>query len=160
MLRVPRYVLHNIVRRGGVRMPKLVPFRAPYVNTTWHGITGLSSVKPNLIDKLKNDKFMDFENHEFQFWCVRSGAAVCRKCLAQCVSRESRRLHLTAYGCTRALVQSYRRLLPDAKCVMCDEFSQTQKWGVPLCKECEEAWCFQEARPDCVRDALQIVGNV
>jgi hypothetical protein len=41
--------------------------------------------------------------------------------------------HQKENGCTTKLVEAYKLLLRDKKCVICDKTTSHTKWGVPLC---------------------------
>lgn len=107
-----------------------------------------------------------FKKWEYRFWVAdidakgRLAAAECRCCNAQFHQMEGRQQHLSKNGCSVKLVEAFKLLLMDKKCVICNKWTQGQVWGVPICSSgCEEAWCTAEAQPDALTAALQLVAG-
>ena len=93
---------------------------------------------------------------EYRFWVgVKEDCsmfAMCRACRMSVYGEKERenhkkdeKLHVAGMACTQQLIEVYKRLLTDGRCVVCNGYTKGKKWGVPLCGEkCEEIWKFSQ----------------
>jgi hypothetical protein len=86
-------------------------------------------------------------NNDYRFWWGNVYAAsqfsMCRLCGKVAQTGYQRKQHMEDSKCTVLLVRAYKLLLRDHLCVMCDERTTHEYWGVPLCKPaCVEAWMY------------------
>lgn len=107
-----------------------------------------------------------FEGWEYRFWCLSSysnGVLVteCRACGSiGGPTKKSRSLHAGVGKCYKRLLDAYKLLARDQRCVICDVKTHKEKWGVLLCGSgCQQAWCEQEATPAALQAALKLVGD-
>jgi len=108
-----------------------------------------------------------FEAWEFRFWAMATfGNAMrvteCRACthLGE-DDMKVRRMHGKQGGCWKRLIEAYKLLLKDKRCVICDLRTDKVKWGIPVCSSaCQQAWCETEATPRALQQALQLVGDL
>jgi hypothetical protein len=83
--------------------------------------------------------------NEARFWAGVRGAggySQCRACQRVCWGPSERLRHKNEYRCTVDLVEAYKLLLRDRKCVVCDSETSEARYGVPLHMET----CIQRFR--------------
>jgi hypothetical protein len=108
-----------------------------------------------------------FKNWEYRFWAmVPTGPgkilAECRCCgnMAVTCDTPTRQLHFAKGGCTKRLCAAYDLLLKDSKCLICDHWTSSKKFGVPICgSACLQAFCESEPQPKALAEALALVGE-
>lgn len=99
---------------------------------------------------------------EYRFWIgvqvPHSNMRICRGCKETIYSSIAAGVHKEkkVWGdpCTIRLVRLYKKMLELGLCAMCQERTNTQRWGVPLCKpskdgsnggkDCIRAWMYDQ----------------
>jgi hypothetical protein len=82
--------------------------------------------------------------NEYRFWRASGTNGCCRLCMAIVPTTAERRAHQRERSCTVKLVDAYKLLLKDMKCVVCDTKTTHKMWGVPLCGQtCIARWQFE-----------------
>lgn len=164
---LPRWIITNRNMPAGKRQCKKPVFVAPRQYRSYLVLDGTQLLsdrakKAYLPKEIPNL----FEAWEYRFWAMGimfAGHPVteCRCCgNAGDVNVERRRNHLGMGGCAKKLCEAYKLLLKDNICVICDQKTTQQKWGVPLCgSACHEAWCEVETQPKALTMALALVGE-
>lgn len=159
---LPRWVITNLCMPGGRRQgkkPKLpVQERGVHVYTA-KGFQKHEVYTPSEFEDL-------FRCWEYRFWAAvldkKSVVAECRCCGSiggQNIA--ARQLHIAQGGCSKRIIAAYKLLLRDERCVICNNKTHQQAWGVPLCGSgCKQAWCETEAQPKALADALSLIGDV
>lgn len=100
------------------------------------------------------------ELNELRFWSISpSGASHCRACNLIEWTAADRQRHQADSNCTKVLVQAYRLLLRDMKCVVCDGSTQHTKFGVPLCQGCVSKFEKESGQPALLQ-AIRLVKMV
>ena len=161
---VPRYLIGKIGGRpAGKRLepkPKMV---FPAEERQLSIVSAVGKFAKDVFGR--PDHPMQFSNEEFRFWCVemvddKPNIAVCRACESTAYLKGSRDIH-KEQGCPKSLVEAYKLLLRDSKCVICDSETTHQKWGVPLCKHgsCITDFMHEQPQPDALMFALQLVAD-
>jgi hypothetical protein len=157
-LLLPRWIITNRCMSGGIRHSKKPKLVIPRVE----GKAG--DYTPETIPGV-------FENWEFRFWAMTSWPtgggtpnliAECRACgNTGSNDTQSRQHHTAVGGCCKRLVAAYKLLSRDEKCVICNNRTSKEKWGVLLCSNaCCQAWCEAESQPAALSAALHLVGNI
>lgn len=110
-----------------------------------------------------DDPRLEFDNAEYRFWGVDvvnnyPSVVVCRCCGSSSFAKSFRDKHNEDTGCFKKLIEAYRLLLLDMRCVMCDKQTNNTEWGVPLCKngECIDQWCHEDYSPRALEEALNL----
>lgn len=87
---------------------------------------------------------------------------MCRCCLMIVKGVDERRKHQRALNCTTKMVEAYKLLLRDRKCMVCDKETPCTKWGIPLCQSlCIARWQFEAgAGAPALRQALGLVRHL
>lgn len=95
----------------------------------------------------------NLEDSEYRFWvgsrAESAGFAMCRCCHKFVYTKHERITHKQMEGgkepCTKRLTDAYKLLHPHNKCVVCEEQTFSQHWGVPLCKtaSCIKRFMFE-----------------
>lgn len=160
---IPRYMLRKIAGMGnGYRLSKWTPFKEP-ANMVHVGPSKFSrfSKQPPLIPGGTGDVY--------RFWQIKHGVVdghmwmqgQCRACGTTCNALNTMREHQRDRGCAKKLVEAYKLLQRDLKCVVCDKFTKESRWGVPMCsQECVESWKKDVVAPHSLEQALQLVWMV
>jgi hypothetical protein len=160
---LPRWIIFKKCLPGGRRLGKKPEMEHP----SWSAFgraNAARAVVPNIITAAKT--LNGWDNWEYRFWAadVDEGSAIlceCRGCGALFGGSPGRCLHLANFGCAKKLTAAYKLLLKDRRCVICNEKTSKEKWGVPLCSEiCLEKWKHEESQPPPLTAALQLVGDV
>lgn len=87
---------------------------------------------------LKNDEYRFFVGYP----ATHSTHSTCRWCQARFETEEGRKLHKKA-ECKRKLTDLYELLLKDSNCVMCENRTPREYWGIPLCNlTCQNEFKF------------------
>lgn len=143
---------------GGVRLSKWKKFEPPKLFTpSQYNLRALPAHYRPAAGIQDGDKYRFFTVTQVTDGGTTSEIAVCRCCGHVCYSENERRTHLRAMGCSKKLVEAYKLLLRDMKCVVCDVLSRTQKWGVPLHMSCEKAWMEELAAPSGLEGAFMVL---
>jgi hypothetical protein len=96
----------------------------------------------------------NLEDSEYRFWvgsvAVSAGFSMCRACHKFVYTKHERIVHKGnvaegAEPCTKRLTDAYKLLHPHNKCVVCEEQTFSQRWGVPLCqtRDCIRRFMFE-----------------
>lgn len=168
---IDRWFILSKARQGGIRHGALPKFVPPIVEAPVRVGMGFQPSLP-LVRYVPTGSTLtykppltkEFENWEYRFWVAdidasgRLASAECRCCNSLFHIMEGRRLHGANNGCFVKLTSAFKLLLRDKKCVICNQSTIKQTWGVPLCGSgCMEAWCSIEGQPDSLTAALQLV---
>jgi len=117
----------------------------------WH--TRLTTTA-RLMGNLDTDEYRFYVGHPGKY----SNYAQCRVCLKVCECRQDRVLHNTASACRTKFVIAAKAVKVLGLCLVCNEITQRDKWGVPLCNPesaiCEQLWMFEVCQPMALRHAL------
>jgi|SRR5690242_3145619 len=165
---VPRWFIRERFLPDGQRLPKMPPKLAivkreqvlhPEIITYPPSVRITSGYLPKT--------WREFDRTEYRYWAaapidehrIEYGMIYeCRACKMMVTGKTARRQHHDERGCTKKLVDAYRRLLPDRKCVICDLYTTKTKFGVPICGDgCLKIWCEEESQPAALTAALQLV---
>lgn len=170
---IPFYLVEKTTLKGGRRLPKRKSFVEPYAQPIGFHDRHLPAIYTSLNAAYKPggatddssiyDSKLQFGNDEFRFWALdievpQSHIAVCRCCEAMEDKREKRKQHQKLQGCPTRLINAYKRLnLGNPRCVICDVFTSSCVWGVPLCASpiCLCKWKFTPTPPALV-EALRL----
>lgn len=151
--KIPDWFIAKGIRAGGMRMaplPKLEKEKTNYVSTPFKPVFG--GMQKSYGDVLGGG--------DLRYWCGSSGSAsysACRSCGEVLFKKDERRDHLKK-GCSKVLTESYKALLRDRKCVICDEKTSVKHFGVPLCsKDCVHEWCYVTRKPTSLSAAIDFV---
>jgi hypothetical protein len=159
----PRWLIYKISYPAGHRQTKLV-------KPVWDNYArGTSECLP-FVPMRPNSNKLDFDNAEFRFWAIEKDidgsalASICRSCGSILgtngpVTKITRANHLELHRCAINLVDAYKLLHRDMKCVVCDIKVTKMKWGVPLCHSasCLNTFMFEEPQSDALAGALMLV---
>jgi hypothetical protein len=154
---LPNWLLAKKTMPGGLRLPKRPKFIEQYKS---------DYIKSKCAESKLDDKVpKDFSNWEFRFWAAYNGGdedgqafCECRGCNMYTWDTVVRRSHLGQMGCGRLLTNSFKLLLRDKKCVICDAETNKTEWGVPICSEsCRRKWMYEEAQPLALSEAIRLV---
>jgi hypothetical protein len=152
---LPRWLVYKKCLAGGRRLAKKPIFVPP--------VSAFDRRMPPIVHAAK--VLANWDNWEYRFWAadINEGNCVvaeCRACGSMFGGSEGRGIHLAKMGCAKRLVAAFKLLLKDRRCVICNERTGLDKWGVPLCSAiCIETWSHSESQPPPLTAALQIVGN-
>lgn len=152
---LPRWLVYKKCLPGGRRLAKKPVFEPP---------RSVFERRPLITDAVKNLAMWD--NWEYRFWAadVNEGNCVvseCRACGSMFGGQEGRAIHLAKMGCAKKLVAAFKLLLKDRRCVICNEKTSKDKWGVPLCSDiCANTWMHEESQPPPLQAALELIGDV
>jgi hypothetical protein len=166
---LPMYLITKTTLRGGRRLEKArEKFKEPHVDpayprslpTIYRGTPMRQYENNNLV---VIDRDINFQNWEYRFWALEPhkdipAVAICRGC-EQIEHREDmRRKHHRQDKCTTKLVEAYKLLLRDMRCVVCDTKVNNSEWGVPMCKvgQCLGLW-KENSTPEALALALALV---
>lgn len=89
---------------------------------------------------------------EYRFWVGEKETfpqkgAICRVCRATVISTSGRFFHKGEKDCFTVMTQALKILIPRGRCLVCDQTTTKQRWGVPLCSpNCVETWKFDRDR--------------
>lgn len=178
LVRVPRWIIRKAWEPNGIRLPRRISLTAepPKVETKVVGFIPKSGIKSASLAKdapqvhinnehtivLSSPK-LEFEHWEYRFWSVdivnwEPMCTECRCCGQVFSNRVPRRKHGKEKGCFDTLTESYKLLLKDMKCVICDKHTLDTAWGVPLCKTtmCMDTWMHRDAQPNALLQALSL----
>ena len=147
MPRVPNSLIRRLCYPTSYRLPKLEYMQYPPKPAEMERKSYVPSHVPNRLisaaelmarrasaqldyDKgnLKNDEYRFFVGYPV----VGSNCSTCRWCQARFDSEDGRKAHKKA-ECKRKLTDLYTLLLKDRNCVMCENHTAKEYWGVPLC---------------------------
>ena len=171
---VPRWVIRKSWIRTGARLEKRIPLieerpklqiisRSDKQNTFSNkfGVRKPQFTENEMI--VMSNKGMDFSHWEFRFWAVgiagiEAQICECRCCKNLCYSKEGRKSHLGIAGCTKKLIDAYKLLLLDNRCLICDSKTMNKSFGVPLCNKdaCYNDFLHVESQPRALAEALNI----
>lgn len=143
MLKVPNALIRRLCYPTSYRLPKMEHMqyppkpadtvKKPYVPS--HVPTRLTqpTVQPSsTLDyekgNLKNDEYRFFVGYP----STASTHSTCRWCQGRFETETARKAHKKA-ECKRKLTDLYAVLLKDSNCVMCDNRTPREYWGIPLC---------------------------
>lgn len=156
-IRLPRWLIARKMLPGGLRLfPKPRLIVTPIV--TWKQFQPTQIGSDTLLDIAGNE----FAGWEYRFWAAAlEGDKVCvtecRCCHMIYMDRVNRRAHLRETGCSKKLVGAFKLLQADQRCVICNNRSTKEKWGVPLCDDtCIKRWTEEEAQPLALEAALEL----
>jgi hypothetical protein len=183
---IPRWFIKQTMLRHGYRLPtkpvqtlkaNLGVTKFEYVGAPRGGVsketykTSLGnflsrngSRKINDYNSVKNQNGESFNSSDFRYWSCYIGTegfavnVVCRCCGCMRIKGEDRKAHQQISGCAGKLVEAYKLLNLDKKCIVCDEPTRNQEWGIPICGEtCKRGWCFFSVQQAALKDALMLV---
>jgi len=150
LLTKPKFIPPPLVRPGIRISTSIPPGSGP-----WNG--DITKPIPTVLRDM-------FDPSDFRFWQVvmnlnrQVWRCQCRQCGGIVLSNTMRRTHSDTLGCYDQLVEAYKLLQRDKRCVICDNVTTKQKWGVPLCSStCIEKWCFDIVKPEALGAALELV---
>lgn len=162
MSALPQWLLDKVGGyNGGQRLPKRTHYVPP--KPTYDGQRWLPSYYRQLppkppVDTIDNDLLRFWKIEEFQWDGKQAKLYECRACGNIHYTVEACRKHYEK-GCAKELVEAYKLLLLDHKCVVCDQPTVGEKWGVPLCTDgmCQRHWKETEATPSALLEALGLL---
>jgi hypothetical protein len=178
VIRVPRWLIRKAWDKAGDRLAPRVHLIAEAGKAT----SGFGRVKTNVSEKIDGnvpsfhvnnshtivlaDSRLLFDNWEYRFWCVdlinfQPQGTECRNCNITFGTMATRRKHNKDKDCFNTLVKAYLLLLRDKRCVVCDNITTHDAWGVPLCKGtiCAHNWMHLNAQPTALTNALAVVAK-
>lgn len=128
-----------------------MPSRSPVVKWEGYGprymagankVVTIINVKGySQLGNLDNWMYRFYVGTEFESGCF----SICRCCRKALYSHELRLKHKGEFtpGCTERLISAYRWLIPMGMCCVCQEKTQRQEYGVPICSDgCMSRWKF------------------
>jgi hypothetical protein len=165
----PLWVLRQTILPYGARLPKMPPLweepKSPVVITDkrrffqqfdWDRGRGPNNAKVFSHGNL--------DNNDYRYWIglknslPGDGVAICRCCHAVFPVKLIKN---HKQGCPKKLEAAYALLQKDKRCVICNEETSRQVWGVPLCSmQHIDEWRFAAARPHWLIEALRLVGHI
>ncbi len=158
-LTLPRWIITQKCISYGLRQGKKPVLVQPRTGYNPHTDEFTPEAIPNV-----------FEGWEYRFWAMTSwpnGATThviteCRACgNVGGNDTAARRMHTAQGGCCKKLIAAYKLLARDKVCVICNQRTSKDKWGVPLCgNTCQQAWCEADSQPKALHDALLLIGDV
>jgi hypothetical protein len=165
---LPRWIITQKCMPSGRRFTKKPPFPyEPPVLPQWknHFFGGVESTQRGSETTffIPGEIRGVFEGTEYRYWCADTSnpaclVAECRCCGSVFGNENARVLHISQMGCSKHLVAAYKLLLRDKVCLICNNKTTREKWGVPLCSSgCQQAWCEEEAQPAALKQALSLV---
>lgn len=159
---MPRYLLTQMMPHGR-RQDRMPVFQRELAVRSTNATplrlikSGRSGYSPLAIPK-------EFELWEYRFWAmstVNSKLLVteCRCCQNLGSSNTTqRRQHFKLNRCSSKLIEAYKLLLKDKRCIICNAKTIKATWGVPLCGDaCIEAFCEVESQPMALKQALDLI---
>ncbi len=163
-VRPPAWLLGYLGRARGARHPKmvhLVVYKNGWDSRHLPMVYKMGQNSPQkCVKSPPNFPLGNLSLNEYRFWIgtalENAAYAACRFCHVLCCSEEERKTHQKMRGCTVKLVSVYSLLQKDAKCVVCDKPSVTSRWGLPLHRECIEAWMFGKKTPKSLKQAIRL----
>jgi hypothetical protein len=108
----------------------------------------------------------NLNNAEYRFWIgtqnPASRYAECRLCHEPAYTMLARMKHQQETGHTKALILAYDLLKLDARCLVCDNPTKLEYWGIPICSNsCKLEFAFQLGKKrHALNSALRIVRGV
>lgn len=176
VIKVPRWVIAQVCLSAGRRLPKREKFSEPAQTSLlthkdfkniWSGNKDLK-IHSGKIEWpkwaiVRQDPALKFDHSEYALFAVdvqhdRVINACCRVCDDLIFTQEEKREHHNR-ECKKILRQAFHKLSVDARCVICDKRTSSEKWGVPLCvgTNCEDEWMHENARPRALDAAIELV---
>jgi hypothetical protein len=106
----------------------------------------------------------NLDENDYRYWIGNRypGAqySTCRRCMVL-VHVEQRKEHSKKNDCNLLLVEVFKKLQFDKRCVQCDEVTLFSKWGIPLCDRfCIDDWKFELERSEAFLKALDLVNHL
>lgn len=181
-LTVPRWFIRCKALEGGIRLPKRPEKQHfgfvqsyPADQSRPNNVTTISPDAGAVpsgrkigdlwdIDQLYTGVGEKFDPGDYRYWFPYMNTwgiinrVMCRKCGSLCLTKWSRKSHFEQTSCGGTLVESYKLLLRDRKCIMCDAISKKMRWGIPFCSEnCIYQWAIGQPKPQALGLALDLV---
>lgn len=162
---VPNWVVAKKVFAGGIRLPKRPKWhdaeqrshRATF-DKGWPLFPARSTSGMNGVLERKGDLL---SNGDLRYWNglnYKDTHSVCRNCREVHHFAKERKAHLKDAGCGSFLTRAIKLLRRSDRCVICDEETKKNCWGLPLCsKECQNEWAWTTTCPAALRAALDLV---
>lgn len=90
----------------------------------------------------------NLDKNAYRYWIGAeergSRFSKCRACRMTLLSDEDRKAHTDKFKCTVVLTDAFKLLLRDGRCVVCDDKTLNQRYGMPLCSDvCIKYWMFE-----------------
>lgn len=160
---VPRWFIKQRTHRGGIRQPKLIPYKK-----SWEQPAPVQKSASRALSDLVNGVECGeagWMHWEYRFWCANLSKdnlpeyGICRACGSSVKMFEGRRKHGMTNSCNVKLTKAFSKLLnAEKKCMICNNSTTKQKFGVLLCgDECMKEWLYGQFQPVALTCALNLV---
>jgi len=157
---IPDWFIAKAVRPGGVRLPKRKKYEEP--PQPRYGFLGRMRQENSIIgsgptpgEKLSYGDLRYWVGYDSPL--ANPAYAACRACGEVHTTAKERKEHSRKWGCGRLLTEAFKLLLRDRICVVCNEPTRKQTWGMPICsEECKKEWSYVTRCPDSLHQAIEL----